>query len=190
MCAFFDENPCATGRLTSVVWRRLWGLAGFFLLALLGLGAEKLLAAPVRASTTVSASSLLVIQLTALEELQFGRLIKPSSGTTSFKINNPNGSITVSGGNGMNLDNGVSGSIKVQGTPAETFTLQISDAVCDDPNMTFKEQVFWLNGTPGTSFVFAEPGGENVLRYGGNLTVGAATKPGYRQCMFYTGASY
>jgi Domain of unknown function (DUF4402) len=162
---------------------------GFAVMIAVMIGAGQAQATPVVASTTVEVSALRLIQMTPIDDLEFGKIVKPSAGVTKFRLDRQGGSMQASGGDGVYLSGAQIGSMNIRGTIGEIYYLQANGATCDDPNMEFADVAFSGRTGPAGNFVFTRLSG-NTVYYGGTLSVGSRTVPGQRTCTVTVTASY
>jgi hypothetical protein len=134
------------------------------------------------ASATANATVTVIspTSITKTQDMVFGTLVRPTSGTTTFTLD-ASDNVTASGGNGSVIASTTSSAkFNIFSTSAIVYTLA--------PTLTFTQPgltnvtvgaVATTNGTPGQ----VAAGGTQEIRYGASFDVGIATTP-----QNYTGA--
>jgi hypothetical protein len=123
-----------------------------------------------------------IVDLITIEEnenLDFGTVAKPSSGTTDFTVGT-DGSMTVAGSDGQAISGHQPGQYDVSGTDSAPYTFTVTPGSCDDAGLTL-----------GTMTNSAGPTLDDMdVKVGGTLTVNASTEIGNHTCNYQVTANY
>lgn len=136
---------------------------------------------PAEFPTAAAMRILSLITISEDDNLDFGRIIPPISGTQDFEVGTDN-SMTPGLGNGQAVDGHSRGQYDIMGTGGEFYTLTVQTGVCTNVNLVL--------AAVGSDAVSPTTLNEVNLHIGGTLNVGSSVPPGSYTCNYVITAEY
>lgn len=164
-------------------------LAGAALVATTATASSALAQASASTSATASVTIFQPITITKTADLAFGRVIRPSTGTTIYTIDATTGAPSVSGGDGIfTTGGGTPGRavFSVNGEGGQGFTITADATVVNGGvtiNLVKSAATGILSGTIGAA-------GSATFGVGGNITMTSATSTGVKSGTFNVTVAY
>ena len=164
-------------------------LAGAAVIATTAAASSALAQASATTSATASVTIFQPITITKTADLSFGRVIRPSTGTTIYTVSEATGATSVSGGDGIFTTGGgtpTRAAFTVNGEGGQAFNITSDASVTNGGvtiNLVKSAATGTLSGTIGSA-------GSATFGVGGNVTLTNASATGVKSGTFNVTVSY